>query len=214
MNTPANESSDDGGLPSVLALFERERLPFPPVPERLAVSLRRKARGWFSTRPTQSSPYCLEEFLAEVETHPHLPDYAVVGFDGYGTNSWAMHYYLVGKAIALFIQLPWGGAFLETGPARAGIVELLEWAANLQSKLQEADALRRIPDGVRLEVVASRFGRAGWRWLDAGRNPMETPWNPPFGMKDAMLREIDNLIGGQLTLTARRSTDTAFLPRS
>jgi hypothetical protein len=202
MNASANEPRAGGGLPTAQALFESERLPFPPVPEHLAVSLRQKASGWFATRPMQASPYYLDQFLAEVEAQPDMPDYAIVGFDGHGTNSWAMHYYLFSKAIALFIQLPWGGAYLEPEPARADIVAMLEWSANLQSRLHQADALHRIPDGWRLEVAASRFGHAGWRWIDASQDNAETPWNPPAGMKDAMLREIDNLIGGQRVLKA------------
>lgn len=181
------------------ALFAAEGLPFPPVPVHLAPSLSEQGQGWYATRPLQSTPYDLEHFLAEVETQPDVPDYAVVGFDGYGTNSWAVHYYLVGKSVALFIQLPWGGAYTDPEPARADIAGMVEWADKLQSRLQQAEALHRIPDGMRLVVVASRFGRAGWRWIRAGR-AAETPWNPPAGMMSAVLAELDGLAGGPRTL--------------
>lgn len=182
------------------ALFATEGLPFPPVPAHLAPSLHEQGQGWYATRPMQSTPYDLEHFLAEVETQPGVPDYAIVGFDGHGTNSWAAHYYLVGKSVALFIQLPWGGAYTDPEPARADIAGMVEWAARLQSRLQQAEALHRIPDGVRLVVVASRFGRAGWRWVRAGRDEAGTPWNPPAGMMSAILAELDGLASGQRTL--------------
>jgi hypothetical protein len=197
MNAPVNESSDVPVAPTAQTLFEKESLPFPPVPPHLAASLRAQGPNWLATRTVESTPYDLDHFLAEIEAQPGMPDYALVGFDGYGTNSWAMHYYLVGPSIALFIQMPWGGAYVEAGPARDDITEMLEWAGKLQSKLSEAEALHKIPGGRRLEVAASRFGHAGWRWLDPHEDNAETPWNPPAGMKAAMLRELDDIVGGQ-----------------
>jgi hypothetical protein len=182
------------------ALFAAEGLPFPPVPGHLAPALGEQEHGWYATRPMGSTPYDLGHFLAEVETQPDVPDYAVVGFDGHGINSWAVHYYLVGKSVALFIQLPWGGAYTDPEPARADIADMVDWAARLQSRLQQAEALHRIPDGMRLVVVASRFGRAGWRWIRAGRDQPATPWNPPAGMMSAILAELDDLAGGHRTL--------------
>lgn len=198
MNASANE-------PTAQALFEGEGLPFPPVPAPLAASLQQQGPGWFATRPLVSTPYDFDHFLAEVQTQPGLPDYALVGFDGHGTNSWAVHFYLVGKGIALFIQLPWGGAYLEPEPARAEITELFEWAEALQSRLRLAESARKIPHGMRLQVAASRFGHAGWRWLGAGQDAAATRWNPPAGMKAAMLQELDDVIAGRRLLRASRS---------
>jgi hypothetical protein len=197
MNEPAGGAA---AATPAQALFAAEGLPFPPVPGHLAPTLGEQERGWYATRPMQSTPYDLVHFLAEVETQPDVPDYAVVGFDGHGINSWAVHYYLVGKSVALFIQLPWGGAYTDPEPARADFAGMVEWAARLQSRLQQAEALHRIPDGMRLVVVASRFGRAGWRWLRAGRDEAGTPWNPPAGMMSAILAELDGLTSGQRTL--------------
>jgi len=194
MNEPAGGAA---AATPAQALFAAEGLPFPPVPGHLASALSEQGRGWYATRPMRSSPYDLEHFLAEVETQPDVPDYAVVGFDGHGTNSWAVHYYLVGKSVALFIQLPWGGAYTDPEPARADIADMVEWAAKLQAGLQQAEALHRIPEGRRLVVVASRFGRAGWCWSRAGRDAAATPWNPPAGMMKAILAELDGLVGGQ-----------------
>lgn len=194
MNASATDSAQ--------ALFDGERLPFPPVPALLAASLQPQGPGWFATRPVDSSPYDLDHFLAELETPPGPPDYAVVGFDGHGSNSWAAHFYLVGQRIALFIQLPWGGAYLEPEQARANIADLFDWAEALQSRLQLAEAARKIPDGTRLQVVATQFGRAGWRWLEAGQDAAATPWNPSAGMKATILQELDDLRTGPQSIRA------------
>src|SRR5213593_2695569 len=45
----------------------------------------------------------------------------IVGFDGHGTNSWAAHYDLIVKSLALFLQLPWGAAYTDPEPGRAEI---------------------------------------------------------------------------------------------
>jgi hypothetical protein len=186
---------------SAQALFDGERLPFPPVPAPLAALLQAHGASWFATRAVASSPYDFDRFVGEVEAQPTLPDYAVVGFDGHGSNSWAVHFYLVDRGLALFVQLPWGGAYLDAEPARAEIAELFDWAAALQARLRIAEAAGKIPPGMRLQVAASRFGRAGWRWLDARQDAAATPWNPPGGMKAALLQDIDDVIAGRKLLT-------------
>ena len=179
---------------SAQALFEADELPFPPMPAALAAALKPQAAGWFATRAVASSPYDIDHFLAEVEARPGPEDYALVGFDGHGSNSWAVHFYLVTPGLALFIQLPWGGAYVDPVPARAEIAALFDWAEALQSRLHKATAAGKIPPGRRLQVAASRFGRAGWRWLDAGQEAGATPWNPSAGMKAALLKALDDLI--------------------
>jgi hypothetical protein len=200
MNTPQIETHETRTPQTPQTLFERERLPFPPVPKHLAASLQQQGQAWFSTSLLQATPYDMDHFLAEIEDDSGLPEYAVVGFDGHGTNSWAAHYYLVSDAVALFIQLPWGGAYLDVEPARAEIADLFGWAAELQSKLQIAHERRLIPDGWRLQVAASRFGQAGWRWLAAGRDNAALPWNSPGGMKATIQQALDDILGGKQVL--------------
>ena len=182
------------------SLFEAEHLPFPPVPLHLASLLRPDGSNVFSTRPLQETPYNLSHFLDEFEADPELPPYAVVGFDGHGFNSWAAHYYLVNDGLALFIQLPWGGAYLDPEPARAEIAELFDWAALLQSKMALASQLQVLPAGQRLQVVASRFSHAGWRWVEAGAGNKPAPWNAASGMKAAIQQALDKLLDGKRTL--------------
>ncbi|QAU23498.1 hypothetical protein EO087_05470 [Dyella sp. M7H15-1] len=198
MTTTVNDPADGAAASAARALFEAEGLSFPPVPAHLLVSLQKQDGNWYATRPVQWTPYDFEHFLTEVQTQPDVSDYAVVGFDGHGINSWAAHYYYVDKSLALFIQLPWGGVYMDPEPARADIADMFDWAEKLQSKLQQAKAMHKIPDHVRLQVAASRFGHAGWRWLDAAQdnNAATPPWNASAGMKNVMLQELDDLVSG------------------
>ena len=200
MSASVSEFHDSAAPATATALFDSEKLPVPPVPAHLAAALRPQGRTWFATRTTQATPYELAHFLNELDRDPQLPEYAVVGFDGYGTNSWAAHHYLVSDSIALFIQLPWGGAYLDAEPARAEITELFDWAARLQPKLQLGCQQRKIPDGWRLQVSASRLGRAGWRWLARGKDNAATAWNPPAGMRATIDRTLDDIISGKSTV--------------
>ncbi len=193
---------DPAAAMSAQALFAAEGLPFPPVPDPLGDSLQKQRNGWYATRPVASTPYDLEHFVAEVESAPGVVDYALVGFDGYGTNTWAVHYYLVARSLGLFIQMPWGGAYTDAESARADIAGMFDWAAMLQSRLQQAEALHTIPDGMRLVVCASRLGHAGWRWIRAGQDADALPWNPAAGMLGSILAELDDIVSGRRRLSA------------
>lgn len=182
------------------AAFAAEDLPFPPLPPHLAAALQPRGSGWFATRPVDSSPYDLGHFVDELAAQPAVADYAVIGFDGHGINSWAMHHYLVTASLALFVQLPWGGAYGEPALEREDITSLLGWAAKLQPLVDRAQAAGRIPQGMRLQVIASRFGRAGWRWAGGARDPATTPWKPAAGMLEATLAEVGGVIEGRVRL--------------
>jgi hypothetical protein len=195
MNITINEELAETVLPTMpQSLFEAEQLQFPPVPSQLAALLRRADSTVFATRRLMHMPYDLGHYLEEFSADPDLSPYAVIGFDGHGINSWAAHYYLVNEGLALFIQLPWGGAYLDPEPARAGIAELFDWAAMLQSKMRLASRQQLIPRGRRLQVAASRFSHAGWRWLHVGANNAAVPWNPAEGMKSAIQQDLDTLL--------------------
>ncbi len=160
------------------------------------VMARAQGKPALSTDPmTLMRPDVLQE-----TTKLQLLDHLTGQGDRHGFNSGAIHCYVVCDALALFIQLPWGGAYIDPEPARADIVRLFEWAGVLQARLQVASAQKKIPEGWRLEVSASRFGTAGWRWLVAGRDNAATPWNEAGGMTATILAMLDDVIGGKQVL--------------
>jgi hypothetical protein len=201
MNTiqVADDKVPAAAAPLHQALFESEQLPYPPVPAHLVGLLQPAGETVLATRPLQESPYDLDHYLIELEANPELPDYAVAGFDGHGISSWAAHYYLHSQGLALFIQLPWGGAYLEPEPARASIAEFFEWAALLQSKMALARQRQAIAGNRWLQVAASQFSHAGWRWIDKGADLSAVPWNPVEGMMADIEQELDELLKSKPT---------------
>ena len=55
----------------------------------------------------------VEKFIEEALSNPDR-EYVAVGHAGHGINSYAMHYFLVYGPVALFAQLPWGGAYMDS----------------------------------------------------------------------------------------------------
>jgi hypothetical protein len=195
------DASPEGSAASAAqSLFEKENLPFPPVPAHLAASLQQVQPAMFATRSLPSTLYDLRYYLGEVAEQPDLPDYAALGFDGHGTNSWAAHYYVITGKLALFFQLPWGGVYLDPDPARAEITELFRRAAALQDKMRQVDQAGKIPAGLRLQVSASPFSHSGWRWVDIAKGTEAVAWNDARGMTLKILAELDEVLSGARTL--------------
>lgn len=204
------QESDNGVIPqptTAQALFDGEGLKQPPVPAHLVAKLRqqKKMPMVFATRRRLSEPpydirHHVHEFeskLAAAANPDRMTEYAVVGIDGHGWNSWATHCYIVSAGLALFLQLPWGGAFDDANEDRALIADMYEWADQVQSKLaavHQQQQRRRRPPKLWLQVVGSRFGDSGWRWLEVGTDCRAVPWNDAGGMKAAILDDLDRLL--------------------
>jgi hypothetical protein len=180
MNSAASPSPAD----QARQLFAHEQLPFPPLPEHLAASLVADRENVFASRKLASGPYDLKLFLREVETGDP-GEYAVVGFDGYGMNSWAAHYYLVQPGLALFLQLPWGGAYDDPDECRQDITQSFDLAGRLQEDVRRVREQGTLLPGRRLVVVCSPFAWSGWAWLPA----------PAPGSSGVEWHETDDALG-------------------
>jgi hypothetical protein len=188
-------------LEKARALFATEGLPFPPVPAELAPALREARPNIFATRPVEIPPYTLAAYSLEVQTEPAVASYALVGFDGHGINSWAVHYYLVDDALALFIQLPWGGAYIEPDEARRTIETVFSWAGTLQERTRRAQRDSLIPPGWRLLVVGSHFDDSGWAWVPAPPpGPDAIAWQEGPDIRAAVDKALDDLLAGRAKL--------------
>ena len=184
---------DAAPLQRAQALFAHDGLPFPYLPRALSSALAEHSPRIFSSRLLADTPYDLSAFLSELASNPAVPDYAVIGFDGYGYNSWAVHHYCVQPGLALFIQLPWGGAFANAGADRAEINRMFSWAQGLLLRVAQLQQQGLIPPGWRLLVIASTFGRSGWAWLgpDASDDA-----NPPLQTDGKLRADVDASLAG------------------
>jgi hypothetical protein len=150
-------------LEKARAAFADQTLPFPPIPEGLGAQIRAFGTYTFGTRPPQRPLYDIETFVADAVSG-EIDDSVMFGIDGHGMNSWAAHYYLVFKHLALFLQFPWGGAYVDTESARADITSAFATVAAMLSREQQAPV--GLMSGRRLVVVQSSFTMARWVWAD------------------------------------------------
>ena len=180
------------------ALLSAEGLGFPALPGALAAQLRERAPGIYSTAELVAPPYALEVHVGELLRSANPGDSAVVALDGHGSQSWAFHHYLVSGPLALFVQLPWAGAFSDMNADRAEIERVLEWARTLPQRLAELDQQGRLAPGQKLLVVLTRFSRPRWAWVQLpAPAAQEVFWQSPA----RMLGDIDAELA-QLSETA------------
>jgi hypothetical protein len=152
----------DSDLDRAKALFEKEGIPFPPIPDDLVASVKELKPWVFGTRVDAPSPYALSTFGQEAET-TFVDDYLIFGHDGHGTNSWAMHYYLVRGCLALFIQTAWGGIYTNSDNASQILAYYFSQAAKLITLIEEKEELGKLARPQRLIVVVSDFIRSSWK---------------------------------------------------
>ncbi len=159
-------------LQEARARFADEGMPFPPVPTVFEAEFRCIAPWTYGTRPTlPASLYDIHTFVEEAAESP-VDDYLLMGHDGHGINSYAMHYYLVYGPLALFVQIGWGGAYMDKAQSVNGMNQLF---AELDSILPLVNTSRKTDEPLtqsdeRLIVMLSQF--YGLRW----RLPKEETW--------------------------------------
>lgn len=177
------------------ALFQTEGLPWPPVPEELAARLASQGDYVFATRQLPTGPYGLEFYRAEVLARPEPPPYAVVGFDGHGINSWAAHFFLVVPGLALFVQIPWGGAYADPQASREDIARVFTWSSKLQARLTQCVQTGCLGEDERLVAIVSRFVQPGWAWVSARASANSTiEWKSGQDMMAAIDASIEERI--------------------
>ena len=174
--------------------FAREMLPFPPLPESFAGRLQPFGADVFTTRELAHGPYAMGVLVAEVLDGGPTPEYAVIGFDGHGIQSWAVHYILVQRGLALFLQFAWGGAQLDRDVARRTVTEGFSFARTLQGAIERALDQGRVPADDRLLVNISSFGGSGWGWVRTGMG--ESSWEEEQDVVGGVTRAVAALFAG------------------
>src|SRR5690349_18098198 len=93
-------------------LFHDAGLAFPTIPERFAAGLRERRRWRYATREVTVWPYFIQRYVAEFD-EGGAPDYLLLSHEGHGVNSYAMHYFVVDGALGMFLQMSWGGVYMD-----------------------------------------------------------------------------------------------------
>jgi hypothetical protein len=189
----ARSQNDDTVVERARALFAAQGLPFPSLPANLAARLRQQGQFIFATIDHQYSPYAIHYYAEPLLRGGDSDDYAVIGFDGHGINSHAIHYYLVEKNLALFVQRLWGGGYMDPETFRPGIERAFEAAGQLREKMALAHRAGLILPGRRLiAVVSMSEAYCGWGWLPARLE--DIVWHQTEEALEGALQDVIDLI--------------------
>jgi hypothetical protein len=178
-------------------LFRAQQLPFPTLPPALEARLTAASPHMFSTHPLEMGLYQLDHFVEKALAGAY-EDFAAIGFDGYGVNSWALHVYVVEGPRAVLLQLPWGGAYLDPDESRAEILETYAWVDRVAARLVAASGREALPGDQRLFIVDSEFGSSGWNWI-ARRGRSQAALRMTRLDRSAVERALDALETGALS---------------
>ena len=142
-------------------LFAQAGLPFPLVPAEMRPAFA-KIKDWvYGTRSNVPWLYEIRQYVLEVATEP-VADYLLLGHAGHGIQSWAMHYYLVRGPLALFLQIAWGGAYMEEKEAAREISLRFAQAEELIQAVAVAQRKGSFQPDERLVVVFTEFYDSYW----------------------------------------------------
>lgn len=143
------------------SLLNNVGLDFPLLPPDLKPSFKQRDRWCFSTKPITASPYCFDEYVRE-GTKRIAQDYMLLSHAGHGANSYAWHYYLVSGQLRLFLQVGWGGAYMNPGETTRAVNECFGLASRLFTKVQERQDAGRLRSDEKLIIVGSEFYGSYW----------------------------------------------------
>lgn len=151
------EASDS--LDEMQKLVTEAGLAMPPIPNHLRDSLFRVKKWCYATKAVDPlEMYRFESYLIEAVTDNPDP-YFAFSHAGHGINSYAINYQVVIGRIALFVQIPWGGGYMDKERQAAAVAQVFSRCADL---------LGVIPDeveGDRLLVAVSELRQlrlCGW----------------------------------------------------
>lgn len=143
-------------------LFTRANLGVPPVPHHFRPALFEVDEWAYATR--EISPMAMYRFVPPKALREPGDDYVAVSRAGHGVNSYAVNYHLVSGPLALFVQSPWGGVYMDREETAAGVRAMFAACARLAGAAERSGVTgRRL---VVVESVLRRVGGCGWFGAD------------------------------------------------
>jgi hypothetical protein len=102
-------------------------------------------------------------------------DYAILAHSGYGSNSYAIQYYLVWRGLQLFLFLSWGGVYMEGDRKTVQIRDCFALADQIVAEIQRPGKLH---PGESLKIFISDTTMSYW-WIPGiiltTKERLETP---------------------------------------
>lgn len=168
-------SADHNTLEQARKAFQEEGLPFPPLPAAFEARLKADSEYLFASCEVPYSAFDMASWAYAVDAE--TPPYALLGFDGRGINSWAVHYFLVEGPLALFVQVPWGGVYTDKDLQLPQVASAFDSARILQAKILEAQHRNLLPAGHRLVVMDSPLNEPLCYWVQGKQDKVERSLN-------------------------------------
>jgi hypothetical protein len=167
------------GWDDLVAVFRGAGLPVPPVPEDLRPELSRLEEWMWSTQPIERwdlyDPY---PFLRDLTLDG--PDRISMAHVGQGVNSYFLTIQAIVGPVAVFAQVGWGGAYMDSASRAAELADQYRQVEDLLEAARAWPAAGR--PGQRLAVVWGRakgFDTCVWVALD--ETEPRTSWAGPRG---------------------------------
>lgn len=118
--------------------FHQAGLSIPAIPEPLAACLQEKGEWVYATRELEEWTYKTDSYIQEA-SDGSVQDYAILCHAGHGINSYFIQYYLVHRALRIFLSLSWGGAYTDNQACAAHIrtcFSLVDQIVEIEQSLQ------------------------------------------------------------------------------
>lgn len=161
-------------MTSVKQAFEESGLAAPPIPTGFREALRELDDWLFGTEQApEISLYDQESFAARA-TDREVKPALFIGHQGYGINSWALHYYLFQPDLSLLLQMPLGGAYQDQEECFENIGTTFATLSELFSEFSEAKSAGRWP-AARLFVLESHVNHSRQAWIPRSTSPDDRP---------------------------------------
>jgi len=169
------------------SLFAIEGLILPFVPASLQTDFKELAEWVYGTRDNTPPLYNIRHFVQEAEAG--TDDYVLIGHDGHGVNSYAMHYYLVYGAINLFIQMSWGGAYTDNAKAAKRISNVFAQAEKLVKTAISLQQTGTLQDDRFMVILSNLYDQDRWRRFGSSDNG----WHNTYTAIPDMQEILDSL---------------------
>ena len=173
-------------------------VPFPFIPAEMRPAFAELSEWVYGTRPGAPWLYEIRKFVREAGTEP-VADYLLLGHAGHGIQSYAMHYSLVRGPLALFLQIGWGGAYMDKDKAARNMAARFAQAEELIQAVEAAQRKDCFRPEERLIISASDFYGSSWTRIDGVLDEdsfYQSNWREDKDVLRAVLTEVRGRLSG------------------
>jgi len=193
-----NEPQDSPALEEAGQLFSHEGIPFPFIPPEMRLAFAELSEWVYGTRPDAPWLYEIRKYVKEAATI-RMADYLLLGHAGHGIQSYAMHYYVVRGPLALFLQIAWGGVYMDKDEAARNMEVRYTQAEEIIRAVEVSQRKNLFRPEERLIISASDFYGSSWTWIDSVLDEdsfNRSTWHKDEDVLSAALNELQSRLPG------------------